>query len=223
MIYPTYNGSNIFSSVIGRATRNPVEMHHQLQLSGNRINNINDAYTVTAKDLPPRTFSSINAICSPCLVVAKVIRDNEGELVEASAAHFSANVSATELDYFLGTPPENKSAFIAVAGLAQMEDRHSLGKRTSKVADRLHRFGLPVFVEAGADGRPIIINDHNGQVISDIGMGIITEEERVDRWISLVTSNQHSMLVSTATTDCNRARHTQLMTDFGETLLLRPD
>ncbi len=223
MTYISSHKSFVFGNVLKKVVRDPMLMHYDLYATGKNITLIDDRSRMTANDLAGLGYCSINAVCSPCLIMAKVIKDHEGELVEASAAHFSANVTSSQIDHFLqASSADSENTFVAMAGLAQMEDRTSLREKTSRVVDRLHRFGIPISLTMDRDQRPIIIDERQEQVISDIGMGIISEQESVHRWVALLTTGRHSVLVSTVTTGNHQIKHTQLITDFGETVLIRP-
>jgi hypothetical protein len=169
-----------------------------------QLNETGATTKITKEEAVQGEVAWILTTTSPCVFMAAVVRDGRDEFLEARAGHFSVAFSPAEMDRFLDksrTPAEN--TVVRVSGLARRSSRDSLERTTVRIVERVAAFGIPLSLQWEANDRPQLFDSRNGQLVSDLGLGILPqglleEDIYVSRIHAFGVADGHSILVNVA-------------------------
>lgn len=188
---------NSLKTPISRIWHNPLKGQLDLFQEGPALCRLPETAAIKRGDLLPDKPRWLNSIVGPCLFMVIMPLDLRASFDQIKAGHFSTAFSDHEIDVFLSrsnNPPE--ASRVWVAGLAQRTNHNTLRGTTERLVERINKFGISIDLRWKSHDRPELYDTKRSQIISDIGYGLLTEEECTGRMLSFGTTADHSVMIS---------------------------
>ncbi|MFH1683453.1 MAG: hypothetical protein ABIA67_01075 [Candidatus Margulisiibacteriota bacterium] len=188
------------TSAVRLITDDPLRGHRKLSSRSTKLLSLPSTARFHQDKLSDREPAWATAILGPCIFLAVTAKDEQGKIMEARAGHFSTTIGKHEIDEFMRSSdlqPERTTVWIA--GLAQKTCRETLQATSEKLVEHISLSGIPLDLHWQAPNRPVIRDTRTGYTVSDIGLGMISENKResIGRQIAFGIAETCSLLIST--------------------------
>ncbi|MBU0672441.1 MAG: hypothetical protein KJ732_05390, partial [Candidatus Margulisbacteria bacterium] len=187
-------------SAVQAVSHNPLAGHQRLRDQSTKLTLMPTTVSFGHDRFSDQAPTWITATLGPCVFIAATAKNEAGKITEARAGHFTSDVSDHEINLFMSnmpSPPTRTNLWIA--GLANKTCRETLLAASERLVNSISALGIPLELHWQAHNRPVIRDTRTGHPISDIGLGLITENrsEFVTRIIAFGIAEEKSVFIST--------------------------